>query len=178
MSHALTSRHALLMGIRPILHALVDEINETVHVATLSGSLVAYIDCVESRKSERETPRTGRAMPSYATASGKALLTGPIAVCDRITLSRDSCAAHPAHSFDSREVLQDISRTTSRGFATNEHESQVGFFSYGSLVKTKVGAQSVAIVVAAPSQRFRKNRTRFADQLCKAAEEAGRALNA
>ena len=172
MSRKLSARHAMLMRIRPVVNTLVEDINETVHVAVLNGPMVSYIDCVESRKSERATSRTGRVMPAYATASGKALLAG--LPRERIeALFSELLTPLTSRTLTTRErLLQDISITARRGFATNENESQLGFFSYSSLVKTPADVQPIAIVIAGPSRRFRKNSARFADCVCRAAEKA------
>jgi IclR family acetate operon transcriptional repressor len=177
VAKTLSARHRMLVRIRPILESLVEGLNETVHVAMLKGSMVTYIDCVESGRSERATSRTGRVMPSYATASGKALLANlPRADIESLFPS-EVLAPLTCHTIATREaLLQDISRTTYRGFATNESESQLGFFACSSVIKSEAGIPRTAIVIAGPSRRFRRNHHRFADQLCVAAEEAGRAI--
>ena len=173
LSKSLSARSVMLTRIRPILEVLVSEISETVHVATLNGSMVSYIDCVESRKSERATPRTGRVMPSYATAAGKALLAALPRSDVEALFPTEALVPLTQHTISSRTGLfQDIARTQGRGFATNENESQLGFFACSSLITT--AAEPAVIVMAGPSHRFRKNRYRFADQLCAAAEDASR----
>lgn len=178
VSKTLALREAMLAQVRPLLESLVNALNETVHVATLRGSTVIYIDCVESRKFERATPRIGRTMPSYATASGKALLADLSGSDVRALFPSTSLAPLTARTHSSREsLLEDLCRTRRRGFSINESESQLGFVASACTIKTQAACEPIAFVVAAPSQRFRKNLYRCADRLCTAAEEARRALD-
>src|ERR1700754_4152399 len=59
---------------RPMLTALVDQFNETVHLMTLEGTQVRYIDAVEGSRALRVVPRTGTMLPAHCTSGGKALL--------------------------------------------------------------------------------------------------------
>jgi DNA-binding IclR family transcriptional regulator len=171
-AQTLTARQRMLLRIGPVLERLATGLNETVHVATLHGSTVVYVDCVESRKSERATPRTGRVLPSYATASGKALLAG-LSHAEIEQIFPQTLAPLTSHTLVTREaLLEDIARTRERGFAINENESQLGFFSCAAAVAMPDDAPPAALVIAAPSARFRKNRYRFAERVCQAAVEA------
>src|SRR6201991_3030606 len=59
---------------RPALGELVDQFNETVHLMTLEGTKVRYVDAVESTRALRVAPRTGSLLPAHCTSGGKALL--------------------------------------------------------------------------------------------------------
>ena len=173
LASSIASKNRILSQVRPLLCSLVEETNETVHLAMLSGASVIYMDCVESKKTERATPRTGRAMPAYATASGKALLADIAneGVCE--LFPTESLAKLTAHTLKTRaDLLQDLVKIRERGFALNENESQLGYFSYACPIRKAGIKHPLAIVVAAPSRRFRKTRHRLAELLCQSAEAA------
>ncbi len=57
-----------------LLAEVCGRLHETVHLARLDGSDVVYLVSQESTHHLRTTSRTGRRLPAYATALGKALL--------------------------------------------------------------------------------------------------------
>ena len=59
---------------RPLLIELVEQFNETVHLMTLEGTQVRYVDAVEGTRALRVVPRTGSLLPAHCTSGGKALL--------------------------------------------------------------------------------------------------------
>ena len=174
-SASLAAKRDILDRIRPILDRLVHTVNETVHVAMLKDTDSLYIDCIESNKSERATPRTGRRMPSYATAAGKAMLARlPDSELNALFPSETLTRLTP-HTIATRDaLLEELQRTRQRGFATNENESQIGFFACACPIGAGKLAFPMSIVLTAPSRRFRKQRSRFAESLCAAAESASR----
>ena len=172
LSKTLASRQSMLVKLHPVLESLVMQLEETVHVATLRGTDVMYIDCVESRKTERATSRVGRVLPSYATASGKALLSSVSNAELGRMFPTESLPPLTSHTLTTRDaLLRDLKRTLHRGFAINENESQLGFFACSSVVEADSTGVLMAVAVAGPSQRFRKNRYRVSDKLCAATDE-------
>src|ERR1700754_2167837 len=61
---------------RPLLTELAEMFNETVHLMTLDGTRVRYVDAVEGTRALRVAPRTGSLLPAHCTSGGKALLAG------------------------------------------------------------------------------------------------------
>jgi len=57
-------------AVRDILHGLVEKTGETAHVSALSGGVLANIDRVESKRSNRVVLDPGEVLPFHATASG------------------------------------------------------------------------------------------------------------
>ena len=172
-SASIAAKSRTLDLVRPVLRALVDDSNETVHLAMLNGSSVVYVDCVESRKTERARSRTGRAMPAYATASGKAILAELGAPQIEHLFPSESLARITPHTLKTRDALvQDLCKTRERGFAFHENESQLGFFAYACPIRTSNAVPAWALVVAGPSRRFRKSGHKLADLVCGSAEVA------
>jgi IclR family acetate operon transcriptional repressor len=176
LSASIAAKSRIVARVRPVLNSLASDSDETVHLAMLSGASVIYMDCVESKKSERATPRTGRSMPAYATASGKAILAELSMPRIAALFPSESLPRVTPHTLKTRDALaRDLKETRARGFALGENESQVGFFSFACPIRNAEIADGLAIVIAAPSRRFRKNRQTVADLLCRSAEVASNA---
>lgn len=58
----------------PYIEKLSAQIDETIHLAILSGSQVTYIDKIDSSKTIRMHSRIGLSNPAYCTGIGKVLL--------------------------------------------------------------------------------------------------------
>jgi IclR family transcriptional regulator, KDG regulon repressor len=76
LNEQLTVQFLLLKMGAPILERLAREGNETVNLATLDGRDVLYLAKQESAEPLRASGQVGRRFPAYATALGKALLSG------------------------------------------------------------------------------------------------------
>jgi DNA-binding IclR family transcriptional regulator len=146
------------MDIRSLAHeALVhlrDETDETVHLATLRGAEVLYIDSVESDQVVRTGGRTGWALPAHATAAGKALL----AELDDETLAarypeedlQAPTSRAPQTREDLKKQLTDVRRL---GYAVNNAESEADVSAVAAVVRDKHGRARAAIVTTAPQSR-------------------------
>ena len=79
------ARTDLPAAARPHLERLVQQTDETSHLAVFDGHEIVYVETVETANPVRaHTPLGGRA-PAYCTASGKALLCGqPPSVVDAV----------------------------------------------------------------------------------------------
>ena len=71
---AVVERSDVRTRARPLLVELVEQFNETVHLMTLEGTQVRYVDAVEGSRALRVAPRTGSLLPAHCTSGGKALL--------------------------------------------------------------------------------------------------------
>jgi DNA-binding IclR family transcriptional regulator len=143
--------------VRPHLAELVREVNETVHVCMLRGDEVVFLDCIESSHATRAVSRKGRALPAYATSSGKVLLAemSEPELCR--LFPREDLARVTRKTILSRTALiNELGRTRARGYAKNREESELAFSSYASVVRDRAGYARAAIVVAGPTSRIRR----------------------
>lgn len=174
LAKSIAARKRILDRLRPVVEILANNLNETVHVAQLKQADVLYWDCIESKKSERATARTGLALPAHATASGKAILAQLAPSALEELFPNPSLARITSRTLATRDALfRDLDITRERGFATNENESQLGFFACACPITLPDAEWRLSIVVAAPSRRFRKHRSKVAEALCVSAEAAG-----
>jgi DNA-binding IclR family transcriptional regulator len=143
--------------IRPRLMSLVAEVNETGHVCVLRGDKVVFLECVESTHGLRAVPRTGRAIPAYATASGKALLAElSRPELERIFPNEDLNKLTRKTIATRTSLFNDLRRIRERGYAVNGEESELDFAACAAVVRDRGGLARASLVVAGPASRFKR----------------------
>jgi IclR family KDG regulon transcriptional repressor len=144
---------------RPHLQRLVQETDETSHLAVLDGHEVVYVETIETANPVRaHTPLGGRA-PAYCTASGKALLSGqPAAVIE--TVARMSVRHTPSTITRHGELLQVMKQVCERGYATNIGEFRPNVAGVAAPVVNRRGEVVAAVGIAGPLDRLRPARIR------------------
>ncbi|MEV4450411.1 MULTISPECIES: IclR family transcriptional regulator [Streptomyces] len=140
---------------RPILEELASVTGETVHLGTLEGGEVRFLDCVESELALRVAGRVGRVLPAYATSLGKVMLAQlPTDTVLRLYPS-ESLAPVTPHTIRRRsELLAELDRVRERGYAVNHDESEEGVSSVGVWVPRGGNHPPAALSVAAPTARL------------------------
>lgn len=164
---------------RPVLEALAKAFDETVHLATLEGRQVRYLDAIESSKTLRVASRTGRPLPAHCTAVGKALLADlPPAKFRELYPAGEELPAQTAHSITSTSVLEaELNRVRERGYATNREESENGVGSVAVAVRDAKGRGIATISMAAPVSRLDdQRREEMAAALLGAAKKLSQSL--
>jgi DNA-binding IclR family transcriptional regulator len=166
--------------VRGVLHPFVESLNrelaETVHLAILDGTMVRFIDAIESPQATRVASRLGKVMPANCTSTGKALLsTLSTAELERLFPEEQLPVLTP-NSIGSRSALEkDLEQVRRRGYATSDQESEDGVCSVAVPLPSGQGAMRLALNVAVPVYRMNDAlRDRAADALkAAAAESAG-----
>jgi IclR family acetate operon transcriptional repressor len=136
---------------------LRDATRETVHMATLRGAEVLYVESVESEQVLKTSSRVGWTLPAHATAAGKAMLA-------ELT-EREFAALYPTETLTApteraltsvaalREQLDEVRL---RGYAVNNAESENDVSAVGVVVKDRQGKVRAAVVVTGPRSRADK----------------------
>lgn len=153
------------------LAALVRELGETVHLVTLEGNGVRFIDGTEGHQVLRLGTRIGMLLPAHCTSGGKVLLA---------ELSTDEVhALYPRGLPTVSEVavstldglLRELALTRQRGYGTNFDESERGVSAIGVCVRDQLGRAVAAVTTAVPTVRFPPDRApEFAEALHRTAE--------
>lgn len=138
----------------PILVRLAQETGETVHLGTLEGASVRYVDCVESASVLRVGSRVGQFSPAHATSLGKAMLAAmPLEAVHAIFPSPQLPAATAKTIGTLTDLLAELDRVRARGYARNIEEMVDGVCSVGVAVVHPVRGMVGALSVAAPVTR-------------------------
>jgi IclR family KDG regulon transcriptional repressor len=164
--------------LRPHLAALALECGETIHLASLEGADIVYLDKFDSPLPVAAYSRIGGRAPAYCVASGKALLAA--LELDEATLKQrlGPLQAHTPHSLtDYPSLMAELDRTRVRGWAENREEWRVGVCGLGAPVFNARGEPVVAVGMSVPSIRFTRGQARTLQaRLSACAREACRTL--
>jgi len=153
------ARMDLPAAARPHLKRLVQETDETSHLAVLAGDEVVYVETIETANPVRaHTPLGGRA-PAYCTASGKALLSGQPASVIR-EVARRAVRHTPATLTKHDELVQALAQARERGYATNVGEFRTNVAGIAAPVLNRQGEVVAAVGIAGPLDRLRPARIR------------------
>jgi DNA-binding IclR family transcriptional regulator len=142
----------------PVLRPLAAQAEETVHLGTLSGTSVVYIEKVEGPRAVRMFSRVGDTMPAYSTGIGKAILAW---------LGDDELEQHlPEHLVprtphtivDRDELSAELGRIRARGYSTDDVENEEGIRCVGAPVFDHSGCVAGGISIAGPEQRMTNER--------------------
>lgn len=163
---------------RPIMEALADHCGETVHLGTLEGNQVRYVDCIESRAALRVGSRTGQLGPAHATSLGKAMLAVlPDGVVRKLFPSPRLPAVTGRTMTRRSDLLAELARVREHGFARNVEEMEDGVTSVGVAVVHPLRGMVGALSVAAPVTRTSSPRQRAqVEQLQAAVKELEAAI--
>jgi len=159
------------------MERLAASTGETIHLATLDGANVRFLDDVESTRALRVSARTGRVLPAHCTSVGKVLL----AFLDREellgVLPKGRLEQVTPNSISRRKDLDDeLDKVRKMGYATNSGESELGVGSIGVPILVH-GRAVAALSLAAPLSRLSDElRDRAVVLLTEAAEEVAAAL--
>ncbi|GLV50067.1 IclR family transcriptional regulator [Thermobispora bispora] len=161
--------------LRPVLHKLYASIGETVHLMTLVGTDVRFIDGIEGTHGLRVGLRTGMLVPAYCSSGGKAMLA---ALPDREVRALHAGGLRPwpgREKITVEELLGELAQVREEGgVAYNIEETEKGVSAVGVAVLAPDKTPLVGIAVAIPSARFDDLREVVVPQLLKARDEATR----
>ncbi|MCI2418391.1 IclR family transcriptional regulator [Saccharopolyspora sp. K220] len=145
---------------RPILEALADEVEETVHLAQMEGNKVRYLDAAECSRVLRVAARTGQLLPANCTATGKALLAElSTEQLDELFPPGKRLPTSTRHSESSRKALDaELARVREQGYATNTRESDEDIVSVATVVRNPRGTAIAAINASSPATRLPKKK--------------------
>lgn len=178
VAFAILQRFDVRETLRPFLEKLHQEVEETVHLGTLDGTSIRFIDAIEAPRAVRVASRLGQSMPATCTSNGKAMLAQlqpeelhrlyPDEELD--TLTSNSIATRG----DLELELEAIRR---RGYAISNEESEEGVASVGVAVG-EGRPLAVAFTVSVPVTRLsRADMRRVGEVLRRIADEAGEVLH-
>ncbi|MFP5404910.1 MAG: IclR family transcriptional regulator [Gammaproteobacteria bacterium] len=160
--------------LRPRLAGLARATGETIHLTTLDGAEVLYLDKFDSPLPVAAYSRIGGRAPAYCVASGKALLAAADLDADALRALFGTLVAHTPNTITDFEVLrEELQRIRTRGYADNREEWREGVCGLGVPV-FNARREAVAVVgMSVPTIRFSQAQARsFAEQLMACGREA------
>jgi DNA-binding IclR family transcriptional regulator len=164
--------------VRPLLARLSVDTGETIHLATLDGGEIVYLDKFDSPLPVAAYSRIGGRAPAACVASGKALLAA--SRVDRAALESrlGKLEPHTPNSIvDFDALAAELERTQLRGYAENREEWRLGVCGLGAPLFNARGEPVLAVGMSVPSIRFgRAHAKALADKLLACARDASARL--
>jgi DNA-binding IclR family transcriptional regulator len=153
------ARDSLLVAARPIIRALVDEVEETCYLSTVEHDGCVFRDKVDCNKPIRYFLEMGRPMPLNAGAGGRAVLSGmgpeqASAVVRRVPLERIT----ENTVVDPDQLLTLAAEDRIRGWSVSIGERLVGGSAIAAPYLAADGSCRGALVLAIPSDRLDRER--------------------
>ena len=164
--------------LRPHLAVLARAVGETIHLATLDGAEIVYLDKFDSPLPVAAYSRVGGRAPAYCVASGKALLAATLHDADALHERLGPLVAHTPNTItDFGALWADLERTRARGYAENREEWRLGVCGLGAPLFNARGEPVAAVGISVPSIRFARTQVRaLAQALLACARDASATL--
>jgi DNA-binding IclR family transcriptional regulator len=155
-----------------ILQKLVDDIQETSHIAVLDGTDVIYINKVECKHPVQILTHIGRKNPAYCTSSGRMLL----AYQDEQTIQRaleGELKAYTSKTITNPELIRSIiKKAKEQGYAACFEELREGVTSISAPIRDYTGQVVNTVTVIGPVHRLKSsNLNKYVPKIIGAAKE-------
>jgi IclR family KDG regulon transcriptional repressor len=141
---------------RPKLRELLEKTGETVQLGIVDHFSVLYVYEMESRRAIRMAAAVGARAPLHCTAVGKVLLASQPPDYVKQVLDLGLTSYTPKTITRREGVLAMLADVSTRDYATDDEESEIGLRAIASPVRNHSGAVIAAVGVAAPVQRMNK----------------------
>ncbi|GAA5103881.1 IclR family transcriptional regulator [Haloechinothrix salitolerans] len=143
---------------RPLLADLREATHNTVHLATLEGTEVVYLDVLKGPDAPRLPSRIGGRFPAHATGVGKAILAySPDDVADTVIAA--GLPRISRRTITSPAMLRrQLTKIADEGTAYEREESSIGTVCVASPILNADGQAVAAISVAGWVNRMRTER--------------------
>ena len=147
----------------PFLIALRDEVNETVHLATLDHELrIVYIEKLVPRSQAigLMRSRVGATAPAYCTGVGKAMLACLPELDLASYLAQVTFHSYTHRTLTNPEALRaNLEEVRSRRYAICDEEHEEGVSCIAAAIRGRRGEPIAAISLSGPAERMAKHLT-------------------
>lgn len=157
LAFALLRRLNIRDQARPAMQWLNEQTQETVHLGTLEGATVRFVESIESPRAVRVASRVGRTLPAHCTSTGKAMLAQLEVAQLEVVYPNQELERLTAHSLPTRDELEkELATVRHRGYASSSEESEDGVCSIAVAIP---GAHApLALNVSVPINRMSARR--------------------
>jgi IclR family acetate operon transcriptional repressor len=144
---------------RPIIRALLAEVEETVNVSMLDGSELVCVAQAESHAPVRAFFRMGRRLPIHASGAGKAILAAGDEALHARLLGVPPYERFTHNTRRTRAALaKDLQATRARGWAIDDEEHTLGMRCVSAVVVNEFAEPAGAVSISAPTVRMPSDR--------------------
>lgn len=152
-----------------VLKELVEEVDETAHIAALDNTDIVYMAKHDCSHAVRMISQIGKRVPAHATAIGKAILTNKSEEALKQLYPNQLLPALTENTISSRAALEEeLDKIRKTGFSTEKEESTPGIQCIAVAVKNDRIQKDIAISIAVPIPRVQGGMQRFKEPILKA----------
>lgn len=144
----------------PLLAALRDQTQETVHLAILDEASIMYLHNMESAQAIGTRSYIGTRKPAFCTSEGRVLLAFNAPELTAAVLKGELVKRTPKTTTDPKALRLMLDEVRHNGFATDDEESEVGLRSVAAPIRDISGKAIAAVGLAGPIQRLTKKELR------------------
>ena len=165
IAFALLRRLDIREQARPTMERLNEVTGETIHLGTLEGSTVRFLESIESPRAVRVSSRAGRSMPANCTSTGKAMLAELPEEQLLELYPEEQLVELTSHSIGTRAaLLAELEEVRRRGYAFSDEESEEGVCSVAVAIRglPMAAALNISVPVNRMTSKRRKELARLA----------------
>lgn len=142
----------LRLLLRPLLRQVQRSTRQAVHLATLEGAEVTYLDKIETDLGIRLSSVVGGRNPAHATGVGKALLASRLPDATAVEAWVDRYGPLPARTprtlTTAAALVPELALTRRRGYAIDDEESEEGLLCVAAVVPLVFGTRSPPVALS------------------------------
>lgn len=143
--------------LKPLLRAMRDSTDETIHLAVLDDASIVYLHNLESRKAISIRSSCGTRKPAFCTSEGRVLLAYASAETVASAFRQKMLARTPATITDAAKLSRILGDVRASGYAIDDQESEIGMRAIAVPIRDLTGEVVAAASLAAPAQRLTKS---------------------
>jgi DNA-binding IclR family transcriptional regulator len=153
---------------RPHLEQLMAQTRESINLAVRDGDSAVYLDNVRSSYSMLQLfTRPGARVPLYATGVGKLFLSRMTASELELYLQQADLTPFTRHTVTEKdEIIQELNRIRTRGFAVDNEEMEEGVRCVAALIFDHQGQPAASVSITGAAMRVTPDRVEsFGEQI-------------
>ncbi|MBU5294131.1 IclR family transcriptional regulator [Anaerosalibacter bizertensis] len=144
----------ILSASKPYTKALMEKINEIVHLVIQDGNEIVYIDKVEADNTIRMASNIGKRSPMYSTSVGKAMLAFMEEDEVEEIWNNSEIEKFTEYTITDLDDLKDkLKEIRERGYSVDDQENELGVRCIGAPVFNRFGKVEGAISISGPTIR-------------------------
>ena len=145
----------LIRASKPIMTALAQDVQETVHLAVLSDTEIVYVDKVDSPRAVGVMSKIGQRGPVYCTALGKVLLAYQPEDRRSKMIRELKLLPHTRKTITSRQKLaEELNTIRHQGYALDFREIEEDVECIGAPIRDHLGNVTAALSISGPRRKI------------------------
>jgi DNA-binding IclR family transcriptional regulator len=140
---------------KPVMAELAAKVQETVHLAVLSGTEIVYVDKVDSPRALGVMSKIGQRGPLHSTALGKLLLAfQPEGELSRM-MRQIKLKSFTANTISSKtELMDELRKIRRKGYAFDFKESEQDVECIAAPIRDHLGDTVAALSISGPQRKI------------------------